>query len=62
MEGGREEQRNKKKVRKIGFDKSGPKDCATDYGICPINCIILLNGLCLVPIWSIFTRLHKRAF
>lgn len=62
IQGGREGKGNKKKVRKIGFDKSGPKDCTTGCGIYPINCIILLNCLCLVPIWSTFTRLHKRAF
>lgn len=58
----REEKGNKWKGRKLCFDKLESKDYATDYGICPLNCIILLNSLCLVPIWYIFTRLHKRAF
>ena len=59
---GREEKGNKLKDRKVCFDKLESKDHGTYYGICPLNCIILLNGLCLVPIWYIFTRLHKRAF
>lgn len=62
IEGGREGNGNKWEGRKVRLDKLESKDCATDYGICPFNCIIFLNDLCLVPIWSTFTRLHKRAF